>query len=104
MKPKRKKLVIAEVENLLAKYERRIQKLAQNAYDLRKLLDVLRTTEKVIKEAETIGGTSDAICDTNSQGPIGTGTTDTNTGESELFNLKTPDTLLAEQPGKLSGD
>lgn len=45
MKPKRKKVQRDWLENQLAKYERRIQKLAESAYDIRRAIEVLDRQE-----------------------------------------------------------
>lgn len=42
-KNKRRKLVRESLENLLFKYERRIQKLAENAYEIRRTLAQMNT-------------------------------------------------------------
>lgn len=41
MKLRRKKLTREDLENQLAKCERRIQKIAENAYDIRRLIAAL---------------------------------------------------------------
>lgn len=46
MKPKRKKVYRAQLEKLLFKYERRIQRLAEEAYKLRQVLETMTMQEK----------------------------------------------------------
>lgn len=45
MKPKRKKIHREWLENQLAKYERRIQKLAENAYHIRQAIELMDRQE-----------------------------------------------------------
>jgi len=61
MKPKirRKKLIREDLENQLAKAERRIQKIAENAYMIRQqieLFDRVTKQAQVVAEAKTIEG------------------------------------------------
>lgn len=52
MKPRRKKLVRADFENLLLKNERRIQIIAENSYKLRQMIEFLDSLEKKEAAAE----------------------------------------------------
>lgn len=66
LKPKRKKLVKFTLEGELSKIERRIQKLAENAYQIRQAISALdaleqasqpkTTQDQVILEAATLAG------------------------------------------------
>lgn len=49
-KPKRKKLTQEYLENLLAKYERRIQRLAEEAYQIREALEAFKPIVVEAKE------------------------------------------------------
>ncbi len=51
MKPKRKKVVKLQLENELAKCERRIQTIANHAYQLRQAIDAITRQEQKAKEA-----------------------------------------------------
>ena len=51
-KPRRKKLLIQDLENALGKYERRIQKLAEQAYHVRQAIEQLNNENRVKEETE----------------------------------------------------
>lgn len=57
MKIKRKKIYREHLENQLAKYERRIQKLAEGAYHIRQAIEILDAQEAARnQEKEEIHG------------------------------------------------
>lgn len=100
MKPKRKKVYREWLENQLAKYERRIQKLAENAYQLRQAITLLdnqeaaRTTEK---------GDTNALHTVAVESAVGSRGTDTNIGESKLPDIEAVNTFLDEQQPTVPG-
>ena len=67
LKNKRRKLIREDLENQLAKYERRIQRLAENAYHIRQLIENLKkiSQQKAMEEVKQIeGGQTNAISET----------------------------------------
>lgn len=90
---KRVKLIRQALEAKLAKYETRIQKMAENAYKIRQFLETLN------REVQ-----DDAIRDTGSEGSISSGSTDRDAGESNLPDSAVVTPVLEEQPAELQSD
>lgn len=99
MKLRRKKLVIQDIENQLYKCERRIEALARQAYELRKILKMLQETEKAIQNLPV--GETNAVYFSNSEEQLSGGTTDNYTGQPELSNFPVANPILEEQPTEL---
>ena len=93
MKTIRKSVYRAQLEAQLSKYERRIQKMAENAYKVRQVIENM-----IRQEAQ------DAIHSDQREGKIGGRGTDTNSGEFDVLNTATPEAVLAEQPAELSSN
>lgn len=91
---KRKKVQREWLENQLAKYERRIQKLADIAYRVRQAIDILDAQE----EARNIekGGVTDALYNVGIEATTGAGQADQNTGESNVSDSTAPKEVLGE--------
>lgn len=102
MKIKRKKIYREHLENQLAKYERRIQKLAEGAYHIRQAIEILDAQEATRNKEK--GEISNAICNELSQEAAIGGLPDRESGESELPSNEIIDTVLAEQPTELPVD
>ena len=98
-KPKRKKVQREWLEGQLSKYERRIQRLAQEAYYIRQAIELLDTQEAVSNQSK--GEISDAICETGIEAGAGIGGTDSNTGEPNISHTTALEAVLAEQPTEL---
>lgn len=92
-KPKRKKIHREWLENQLAKYERRIQKLAENAYHIRQAIEILDSQEAARNQEK--GGTENAIHFPTTEGLSNGGEADSNTGE--------PNVLVAADDQKVLG-
>jgi hypothetical protein len=90
MKLKRKKLVKAQLENELSKLERRIQTIAEHAYKIRQSIESIDR-----QEAQR------AVHLTNSEETISGGSTNRESGEPQLPDNPTVNSLLAEQPTEL---
>lgn len=101
MKLRRKKLVIQDIENQLYKCERRIEALARQAYELRKILKMLQETEKAVQTLPIKTEETNAIHFSNSEGQLSGGTTDNYTGQLELSDIPTANPILEEQPTEL---
>ena len=93
MKVLRKKILKEKLENQLAKYERRIQKMAYNAYQVRQMIEQLNAKENV-----------DAVLNTGTQGVDGSGVPDGNTGGSQLPNNEIVDPILESESEEISVD
>lgn len=102
MKPKRKKVAREWLENQLAKYERRIQKLAEQAYRVRQFIETLdrHEIEQAMKKEEL----SNAIREAGIKAGSGSGETNPNSGEPELSNNVALETVLDKQPTELPGN
>lgn len=101
-KLKRRKVVRDHLENQLFKYERRIQKLAEEAYKVRQAIEIMDAQE--VEREKSKGEMTDAIHQAGIEASVGIGTTDPGTGQSELSNNAALETLLGEQPTKLPSD
>lgn len=101
-KPKRKKIHREWLENQLAKYERRIQKMAENAYHIRQAIEILDRQEAARNQEK--GEISNAICETGIEAGAGSGSTNPDSGESELLNNELIETVLDKQPTELPVD
>src|SRR6185369_11345331 len=99
-KLKRKKVHRDWLENQLAKYERRIQKLAESAYNIRQAIEILDKQEVIRNQNK--GEIPNALCETGIKIESGSGETDPNSGKSEFLNNEIIDTILEEQSSKLS--
>lgn len=83
-KPKRKKIQRALLEDQLFKYERRIQKLAEEAYSIRKAIELLDNQEAARnKEKEDI---TNALHNSAVEGLPSGGEANTNTGEFDVLD------------------
>lgn len=102
MKIKRKKIHREWMENQLDKTERRIQKLAQQAYYIRQAIGILDKQEAARNQEK--GELTDAIRETGIEAGSGSGSADINVGQSELLNNEIIETVLAEQPAELPSD
>lgn len=102
IKPKRKKIKREWLENQLSKYERRIQKLAENAYRIRQTIELLDSQEAVRNESK--GELTNAICETGIEAGVGSGSAYPDSGKSELLNNELIETVLDKQPTELSVD
>lgn len=102
MKPKRKKVQREWLENTLAKYERRIQRLAEQAYRIRQFIETLdrHEAEKAIKQEET----RDAVHTLGVEAATSARTTDSNTREPQLLSDGIIETVLGQQQTELSSD
>lgn len=94
-KPKRKKIHREWLENQLAKYERRIQKLAENAYHIRQAIELMDRQEAARNQEK--GEISNAIRETGIEAGSRSGGADTDIGKSELLNNEIIETVLGEQ-------
>lgn len=92
MKPKRKKITREWLENQLAKYERRIQKLAENAYHIRQAIEILDRQEAA--RIESKGDITDALCKASSEGLVSAEQSDPNTGEFDVLTPTTTQEIL----------
>lgn len=101
-KPKRNKVHREWLENQLAKYGRRIQKLAESAYYIRQAIEILDIQEAARNKEK--GGLTNAICETGIEAGTRSGGADTDSGKSELLNNDLIETVLDKQPTKLPGD
>lgn len=90
MKTIRKAVFRSKLEAQLSKYERRIQKMAENAYKVRQVLEQLYREEQ-----------KNAVHQSNSAGRIGPESTDQDAGESQLPDNQVADPVLAEQSTEL---
>ncbi len=89
MKTMRNKVVVTAIISKLQKYDRRIQKMAENAYKLRQML------EKFLKENE------DALHKTiDETSPVG-GDANNGAGGTELRDNAPVEVVLGEQPTEL---
>jgi len=102
MKPKRKKVQREWLENQLAKYERRIQKLAESAYHIRQVIEILDKQEAQRNQAR--GEITNAIHQTGIEAGSGIGKTDLVGREFELLNNDAPKEILDQQPAELPVD
>lgn len=94
-KPRRKKLLEQDLESLLAKYDRRILKLAEQAYLVRQQLEILKQINQKnggLNAVRFTGGTEE-VGEPNGADTLG--------GEPELLVNQAVDSLLAEQPEEL---
>lgn len=101
-KIKRKKIYREYLENQLAKYERRIQKMAESAYHIRQAIELLDKQEAARNQEK--GEISNAICESGIEAGSGSGKTNTGSGESELPDYAVAQAILEEQSSELSGD
>lgn len=101
-KPKRKKIHREWLENQLDKYERRIQKLAENAYHVRQAIETLDRQEAARNHEK--GEIDNAICESGIEAGSRSGETDPDSGKSELLNNEIINTVLAEQSAELPAD
>ena len=101
-KIKRKKVHRDWLENQLAKYERRIQKMAESAYYIRQAIEILDRQEAA-RNAEK-GGIDNAICESGIEAGSGSGRANTDSGKSELLNNEIIETVLEKQPTELPGN
>ena len=93
MKTIRKKIAMQKLETQLQKYERRIQKMAYNAYQIRQLMEQLSIKEK-----------ANAIRETGTEGTAGNGVSNRDAGELKLPDNAIVDPILEEQSDELSID
>jgi hypothetical protein len=91
-KIKRKKIQREWLENQLGKYERRIQKLAEQAYYVRQAISLLDQQESARNKEK--GEISNAICESGVEAAASAGQTDPNAGESNISNPTTPEEIL----------
>lgn len=101
-KPKRKKVHREWLENQLAKYERRIQKLAESAYHIRQMIEILDRQE--VARNQEKGEISNAICETGIEAGAGSGSANPDSGESELSHNIALEAVLEKQPTELPVD
>lgn len=101
-KIKRKKIQREWLENQLGKYERRIQRLAEQAYHVRQAISLLDQQEAARNQEK--GEMTDAIHQTGIESASGIGTPDRNVGEPELPNNDVVEAVLGEQPTELQND
>lgn len=88
----RKSVYRGKLESQLAKYERRIQKMAENAYKIRQVLESMYMEEQR------------AIHQPGIEASVGAGSTDAGTGGSDVSDTATIETVLGEQPAQLPSD
>jgi len=93
MKTIRKSVYRSRLESQLAKYERRIQKMAESAYKIRQMIEQINVKENPI-----------ALHIDQREGEIGTGTPDSNAGQSDVSDTAAIEAVLVEQPAELSGN
>jgi hypothetical protein len=96
MKTIRKAVFRSKLEAQLSKYERRIQKMAENAYKIRQFLETLN------REVQ-----NDAIHPIEPEGSVSGGSLDNGTGGADISDSAAIETVLEEQPAELpdnSGD
>lgn len=102
MKPKRKKVQRDWLENQLAKYERRIQKLAESAYDIRRAIEVLDNQEAARnKEKEEL---TNAVYNSGIEAATSGEQANSDTRQPELSNNLAVEAVLGEQPTELPVD
>lgn len=101
-KIKRKKVHRDWLENQLGKCERRIQKIAEQAYYIRQAIDILDRQEAARNQEK--GEMTDAIHKSGIEAVVGSGGADTNVGQPELLNNELIETVLGEQPSELPSD
>ena len=101
-KLKRKKILRDHLENQLFKYERRIQRLAEEAYKVRQALEIMDRQEAERNKSK--GEITDAICETGIEAAARSGESDSNVGQSELSNNAALEAVLGEQPTELPSD
>ena len=102
MKPKRKKIQRDWLENQLAKCERRIQKIAEQAYYIRQAIGLLDQQE----EARILskGGIDDAVHQAGIEGLSGGGESDTNAGQLNIPDPAITQEILDQQSAELSNN
>lgn len=93
MKTIRKTVFRARLEAQLSKYERRIQKMAEAAYDIRQIL-------KTMKRGEV----QDALYKDGSETSVGEEAADAGAGGSNVLDPATSETVLGERPAQLPDD
>jgi len=99
IKPKRKKVHREWLENQLAKCERRIQKIAEQAYYLRQAIEILDKQEAVRNESK--GEMTDAIHNSGIEAALESRETNQNAGESQLPNNDGIEAVLGQQSTEL---
>ena len=93
MKTIRRSVYRAQLEAQLSKYERRIQKMAENAYKIRQVIETLQREEL-----------SHAVHQADQQGSIGSGSVDNGTGGTDVHDSAVVAPVLEEQPAELRDD
>lgn len=104
MKPKRPKVIKAKLEKELLRYNRRIQKLASEAYQLRMMLDDLNTNEAARNQIPEQGSKENALHNEGSQGQAGSWTADSIARQPDISDNIVAAAVLAEQPAELRND
>src|ERR1019366_1300449 len=93
MKTIRRSVYRARLEAQLFKYERRIQKMAENAYRIRQAIENMMREEA-----------QDAIHQGSGQGSIGGESSDAGAGGSDISDPAIVEAVLDQQPAELSGN
>jgi hypothetical protein len=91
MKTIRKSVYRARLENELAKYQRRIQKMAENAYKIRQMIEQMTAEEN-----------KNAVHNDQREREVGERGTDIESGQPDVLDTTTPEAVLGEQPEELS--
>lgn len=94
-KPKRRKIQREWLDNQLAKYERRIQKLAENAYHIRQAIELLDAQEAARNHEK--GETTDAIYQSGIEAATSGGESNPNAGEPNVSDSADNQEVLGQQ-------